>query len=86
MRFSYCIFDTFRVPGGRVRLAVSAGRQGPCPRSKLKFGGKTCFCPPPPGPQKKLLKRRFMLCIHTNICCAFMLVCQFNVNFVCYRN
>ena len=25
MRFSYCIFDTFRVPGGRVRLAMSAG-------------------------------------------------------------
>ena len=31
MRFSYCIFDTFRVPGGRVRLAVSAGRQRPAP-------------------------------------------------------
>ena len=31
MRFSYCIFDTFRVPGGRVRLAVSAGQHCPVP-------------------------------------------------------
>ena len=31
MRFSYCIFDTFRVPGGRVRLAVSDGWHCPVP-------------------------------------------------------
>ena len=31
MRFSYCIFDTFRVPCGGVRFAASAGRQRPAP-------------------------------------------------------
>ena len=52
MRFSYCIFDTFRVLGGRVRLAV---RHCPMPGASalhwaaMPNAGRQRPAPPPVG-------------------------------------
>ena len=58
---------------GRIQRGANGAM--PLPLAEI-WGTKLAFVPLPSPPQKKFVKRRFMLCIHIN-------VCQFNVNFVC---